>query len=59
MMTSIFNGIGDFFQFIFSLMPAVAEFTNLFIMAGIAIAMFFWISYMIKVEKGGDNYLGR
>jgi hypothetical protein len=58
-MTSIFKGIGDLFESLFSIMPAVADFTNLFIIIGISIAMFYWISYMIKVEKGGDNYLGR
>ena len=58
-MNSLFNAIAAIFKALFSIMPVVADFTNLFLIIAIGIAMIYWISYMVKVERGGDNYLGR
>jgi hypothetical protein len=54
MWSSIWNAIGNFFQFLFSIMDAVSPFWNKLLIVIGFVAFFIWLNYMNKhkdVEK--------
>lgn len=58
MYSTIFNGIGNAFQYFFKILPAIGMFVAILFWCTIAIGCFYWLFYGMKLERGGPNYLG-
>ncbi len=55
----LFNSLGVIFEALFSIIPFLGTFTNLLIIFLLAAGVVFWIFYMVRDDKGKDNYLSR
>ena len=58
MWSTIFNGIGSAFQSFFEILPYIGMPMAVIFWCLIAIGCLYWLVYGIKIENGGDNYLG-
>lgn len=57
-MDVVWYGIGDAFQFIFTLITPVGALINWFFGIAITIGVIYWLWYDAAVRKGKANYMG-
>ncbi len=56
-MDAVWYGIGDFFQWIFSIIRPLGGLVNVFFIAVGFIGTAFWLWYGEKTRKGGHNFM--
>ena len=56
-MDAIWYGIGDFMEWVFSIIKPLGRLTNIFFITCGAVGTIFWLWYGEKTRKGGHNFL--
>jgi len=56
MLRNFFEGLGDFLECTFQILPIMADFgMNIVFMVIIAIALIYWLAEMVKHQKAGEK----
>lgn len=56
MLRNFFEGLGDFLEWTFQILPIMADFgMNIVFMVIIAIALIYWLAEMVKHQKAGEK----
>ena len=56
MLRNFFEGLGDFLEWTFQILPVLADLgMNVVFMVIISIALIYWLAEMVKHKKAGEN----
>lgn len=56
MLRNFFEGLGDFLEWTFQIIPILADFgINIVFMVIIAGALIYWLAQMVKQQKAGEH----
>lgn len=56
MLRNFFEGLGDFLEWTFQILPILADFgMNIVFMVIISIALIYWLAEMVKHQKAGEK----